>query len=101
MSGVGGIGSLGVAQVRIDLQGVAAEDAGEGLLVQAEGGDGAGVAGDAGPVGDEDELAGQALEVVPLCPMTQSAPNTVGHSAVVCSTVPSWIDVRALTEIEP
>ena len=32
-----------------------------------------------------------------LCPTTQSAPMVVGSSSVQCTTVPSWIEVRAPT----
>ena len=31
------------------------------------------------------------------CPMTQSSPIRVGHASVVCTTVPSWMLVRAPT----
>ncbi len=33
--------------------------------------------------------------------MTQSSPTIVGSSGVVCTTVPSWIDVRAPMAIRP
>ena len=36
-----------------------------------------------------------------LCPTTQSAPISVGHSCVQCTTVPSCTDVRAPTSIRP
>ncbi len=36
-----------------------------------------------------------------LCPTTQSAPISVGHSWVQCTTVPSCTDVRAPTSIRP
>ena len=34
-----------------------------------------------------------------MWPITQSSPTLVGWGSVVCTTVPSWIDVRAPIEI--
>ena len=36
-----------------------------------------------------------------MCPMTQSSPMRVALSAVACTTVPSWTDVRSPTTIVP
>ena len=36
-----------------------------------------------------------------MCPITHSSPTTVGCSAVVCSTLPSWMLVRAPMRISP
>ena len=36
-----------------------------------------------------------------LCPTTQSSPMIVGCSAVQCTIVPSWIDVRAPIRMLP
>ena len=65
-AGSGGPRRACSAGAQVDAGGVAAEDAGQDVGGQAEGGDGAhvpGHAGDAGPVGAEDPLAGQRGQV--------------------------------------
>src|SRR4029450_7651525 len=58
--------SVNRRQVPVDAEGVAAQDRTQGVVVEVELGDGAGVGGDAGgpgPVAAEDALPGQAVEV--------------------------------------